>query len=335
MKAAVFYGPGDLRIEQRAEPQPGPGQVLIRVAACGICGTDRHIYHGEFDTTPPVITGHEYAGEIVALGAGVHDLAVGDQVTVDPNMSCGVCRSCRRGETHLCEHLAALGVDVDGGFAELCVAPRAQCFRLPESVTPLEGAMTEPLACCLHGIDLAEVRAGDLVAVIGGGAIGQMLAQLARLRGAGRVVVSDPVAARREMAARLGADAVIDPRETDPLAPGGLLEGGADVVIEAVGHPATNRQALEWAARGGTVLWFGVTPPGQTVAVEPNLIFERELTIRGALVNPYTHAPALALLGSGRVQVRPLITRTISLDELPAALEAGPGDDVKTVVVPR
>jgi L-iditol 2-dehydrogenase len=137
------------------------------------------------------------------------------------------------------------------------------------------------------------------------------------------------------MAVRLGADVVVDPRATDPLAPGGVLEGGADVVIEAVGHPATNRQALEWAARGGTVLWFGVTPPGQTVAVEPNLIFQKELTIRGALVNPYTHAPALALLGSGRMQVRPLITRTISLEELPAALEAGPGDDVKTVVVPR
>ncbi|HHX66315.1 MAG TPA: zinc-dependent alcohol dehydrogenase family protein [Chloroflexi bacterium] len=334
MKAAVFYGRSDLRIEEREDPHPEPGEVLIRVAACGICGTDRHIYHGEFDTTPPVIIGHEYAGEIVALGEGVTDLAVGDRVAVDPNMACGVCRSCRRGEIHLCENLTALGVDVDGGFAELCRVPRSQCYRLPASVSAPEGAMVEPLACCVHGIDLAEIQAGDTVAVIGGGAIGQMLAQLARLRGAGRLVLSDPLAARREMALSLGVDIVVDPMNEDPLAPGGALEGGADVVIEAVGSVHTNAQALTWAARGGTVLWFGVTPPGQTVAVEPNLLFQKELTIRGALVNPYTHARALALLGSGQVRVEPLITRTIGLDELPDVLDQPPGDDIKTVVVP-
>ena len=172
------------------------------------------------------------------------------------------------------------------------------------------------------------------MAVIGGGAIGQMLAQLARLSGAARLVLSDPIPARRQMALSLGADAAVDPASDSPLAPGGALEGGADVVIEAVGSTATTKQALEWAAPGATVLWFGVTPPGQTIAVEPNLIFRKELTIVGSLINPHTHHRALALLTYGRVKVEPLITRTIPLDDLPRVLAEPPGQDIKTVVVP-
>ncbi|MHB1293470.1 MAG: zinc-dependent alcohol dehydrogenase family protein [Anaerolineae bacterium] len=334
MKAAVFYGPGDLRVQQEADPHAGPGQVLVRVHACGICGTDRHIYHGEFDTKPPVIIGHEYTGQVLAVGEDVHDIVVGSYVALDPNMPCGVCRPCQRGKIHMCENLRAIGVDMDGGFAELSVVPRSQCYPLPASVSPLEGAMVEPLACCLRGIDQANVQAGDTVAVIGGGAIGLMLAQLARLRGAAHLVLSDPVPTRRQMALALGVDAVVDPGSANPLAPGGVLEGGADVVIEAVGSVPTTRQAVAWAARGGTVLWFGVTPPGLKVEIEPNEIFVKELTIRGARINPFTHSRAISLLASGQVKVAPLITRQIRLDELPAVLDTAPGEDIKTVVVP-
>jgi len=334
MKAAVFYGTGDLRIEERAVPQVGPGQVLVRVAACGICGTDRHIYHGEFATEPPVIIGHEFAGQVIEVGTGVDELAPGDNVAIDPNIPCGICRPCRRGKIHLCENLRAIGVSQDGGFADLCLLPRAQCYNLPASVSPLAGAMTEPLSCCVRGIDQAGIQVGDTVAVIGGGAIGQMLAQLARLCGATRLVLSDPIPSRREMAISLGAvDTVIDPLHENPLALGGVLEGGADVVIEAVGSVTTTRQAVAWAARGATILWFGVTPPGQMVEVEPNEIFYKELTIRGARINPFTHSRALALLVSGQVRVEPLITRRITLDELPRALQEPPGQDVKTVVL--
>lgn len=334
MKAAVFYGVGDLRVEDRAEPVAGPGEVVLRVSACGICGTDRHIMHGEFHTVPPVVIGHEFAGTVEEVGEGVTDLAPGDRVAIDPNMPCGTCRPCRRGQIHLCENLRALGVDVDGGFAERCAVPRAQCYRLPNGVPLEDGAMTEPLACCVRGIDRAGVRPGDTVAVIGGGAIGQLLAQLARISGAANLVLSDPVAARREMALSSGVDAVVDPTREDPLAPGGALEGGADVVIEAVGSAPTTAQAVDWAAPGATVLWFGVTPPGITIPVEPNRIFVKELTIAGARINPFTHSRALALLGSGQVRVGHLITRQIALDDLPAVLERPTGDDVKTVVVP-
>jgi 2-desacetyl-2-hydroxyethyl bacteriochlorophyllide A dehydrogenase len=334
MKAAVFHGVGDLRVEERPAPAAGPGEVVVRVGACGICGTDRHIFHGEFDATPPVVIGHEYAGTVEEVGEGVAGLAVGDRVAIDPNMPCGVCRPCRRGQIHLCENLRALGVDVDGGFAERCAVPRAQCYALPEGVSLPAGAMTEPLACCVRGIDRARIRPGDTVAVIGGGAIGQLLAQLARLSGAARLVLSDPIPARRRMALASGVDAVVDPTRDDPLAHGGALEGGADVVIEAVGSAPTTAQAVDWAALGGTILWFGVTPPGVAIPIEPNRIFRRELTIVGARINPFTHSRALALLGSGQVRVEHLITRTIPLDDLPAVLDAPVGDDVKTVVVP-
>ncbi len=335
MRTAVFYGVGHIAMAERPRPQPAADEVLIQVAACGICGTDRHIMHGEFATRPPVIIGHEYAGIVAAVGSHVTDLEPGVAVAVDPNIVCGVCRPCQRGQVHMCRNLWALGVDTDGGFAEYAVAPRAQCYPLPEGVSLLEGAMAEPVACCVHGMDLAQVRSGDTVAVIGGGAIGQILAQLARLQGAGRVLVSDLAASRRDMALRLGADAAIDPTDEDPLAPGGILEGGADVVIEAVGSARTTAQAIAWAAPGGTVLWFGVTPPGETVAVEPNLIFQKELTIRGARINPFTHARALALLASGRLQVRPLITQQAPLEALPALLAEGPGEQIKTVITPN
>lgn len=334
MKAAVFEGPGRLAVRECPVPQPAPDEVLIRVAACGICGTDRHIMHGEFATHPPVIIGHEVAGTIAAVGADVHDLHEGDAVAIDPNILCGMCRPCQRGVVHMCQHLTALGVDRDGGFAEYAVAPRKQCYRLPQSVSLLHGAMIEPLACCVHGIDLAGIRPGDRVIVIGGGAIGQLLAQLARLCGAATVVVSDPVPERRALAMKLGADAACDPLAADPTAPGMWVEGGADVVIEAVGSQPTTRQALAWAAPGGTVLWFGVTPPGQTIPVEPNMIFQKELRIQGARINPFTHSRAVALLGAGRVNVAPLITQQISLDELPAELAEPKAGQVKTVVLP-
>ena len=284
-----------------------PGHVLLRVAACGVCGTDRHIYHGEFDARPPVIIGHEFAGTVLAVGSGVEDLAQGDRVAVHPNIACGTCRQCHRGKPHLCERLIALGVNLDGGLAELVAVPQAQCYPLPGSVSLLEGAMVGPLACCVHGIDVAGVVAGDVVAVLGGGLIGQLLLQLARLAGAGKLVLSDPLAPRREIALRSGADAVVDPRSDTPLSKGGALEGGADVVIEAVGSPGSAEQAIAWAAPGATVLWFGVTPPGELATVEPNLVFRKELTIQGARINPHTHARAIDLLAGRRIEVSSLV----------------------------
>jgi L-iditol 2-dehydrogenase len=140
MQAAIFRGIGQIDVVEVPVPRPGPGQVIVRVAACGICGTDRHIFHGEFSTRPPVIIGHEYAGVVSAVGEGVTTVSVGDRVAIDPNMPCGYCAPCRRGQIHMCQNLTALGVDTDGGFAEYSLVPEAQCYRLPERLSFLEGA---------------------------------------------------------------------------------------------------------------------------------------------------------------------------------------------------
>ena len=332
MKAAVFRGPRRLLVEEWPAPQPRPGHLVVAVRACGLCGTDHHIYHGQFPAAAPVVLGHEYAGLVVALGEGVDDLVVGQPVAIDPNIVCHTCRPCRQGRVHLCENLRALGVNYDGGFAELSLVPRQQAHPFPPGLDWAVAAMAEPLACCLHGSDLAQVRPGQTVLVIGGGAIGQLHAQLARLSGASRVIVSDPLPGRRELALALGADEALDAETLSTQAVRQALGGGADVVIEAVGSAATAEQSIELVAPGGTVIWFGVAAPGARSSVSPYDIYRREITVRGSFVNPFTHARALALLASGRVQVAPLITRRVGLEALPAVLAAPAAGDVKVVV---
>lgn len=334
MQAVVFRGAHRVRAEERVRPEVGPGQVLVRVRACGVCGTDRHIYEGEFPATPGVVLGHEYAGEVVEVGPGVSDLVPGQRVAVDPNIACGICRPCRMGKVHLCENLTALGVNYDGGFAEYSLVPRAQLYPFSGGLEWAEAAMVEPVACCLHGIDLAGIRGGERVLVIGGGAIGQIHAQLARLSGAGCVALSDPVLSRRELARELGVDILLDPSTQSLDEMRAALDGGADVVIEAVGSAATAEQSIALAARGGTVIWFGVAAPEARSAVSPYDIYRREITVRGSFVNPFTHERALALLAGGRLRVGPLITRRIGLDEVLAVLAAPARDDLKVVAIP-
>lgn len=333
MRALVYRGDRWVGVEEWPSPNVEPGQVRVRVRACGVCGTDRHIVQGEFPAVAPVVLGHEYAGEVVEVGPGVGDLVPGDRVAVDPNIVCGTCRPCRGGLVHLCEDLTALGVNYDGGFAEYSLAPRAQLYPLPPGLEWAAAAMAEPLACCLHGLDLAGIRAGQTVLVIGGGAIGQLHAQLARLSGAGRVVVLDPVPERRELALALGADAALDPTGRTTAELRRALGGGADVVIEAVGSRATTEQSLALVAAGGTVVWFGVAPPDARSSVSPYDIYRREITVRGSFVNPFTHGRALALLASGRLHVEPLITRRVPMEELPEILSGPAGEDVKVLMV--
>ncbi len=328
MQATLYEGVHDIRLIERERPEPQSGELLIRVRAAGICGTDRHIYHGESPARPPVILGHEFAGEVVAVGPGVSPDWIGRRVAVDPNIYCGQCDYCRDGRLQLCTGLKAIGVTQDGGFAQFCVVPEAQALPVPEELSLEEAAMAEPVACCLHGIDLADVRAGQRVAVLGGGAIGLILAQLARARGAVGLVVSEPAAPRRELAAALGIDSVA------PAGLGDRLPDGADVVIEAAGTRATAAQALEIARRGATILFFGVTPMGQKIEIEPFQIFRKELTIKGSHINPFTMRRALALMGSGQVRVAPLITHRIGLAELANTLATpAPPEMVKAMVV--
>lgn len=328
MQATLYEGIKNVHVVERPRPQPQAGELLVQVRASGICGTDRHIYHGEAPVSPPVILGHEFAGEVVAVGPGVAASWIGQRVTIDPNIYCGQCDYCRDGRPQLCPNLTAVGVTRDGGFAEYCALPEAAALPVPVSLTFEEAAMTEPVACCLHGIDLLALRAGQTVAVLGGGAIGTILAQLARASGAVEVVVSEPAAPRRQIAAGLGLETVM------PAELAGRFPNGVDIVIEAVGSKATTAQALDVVRRGGTVMFFGVTPMGQKIEIEPFQVFRKELTIKGSHINPFTMRRALALMGSGQVQVASLITHKIGLADLASTLDVpAPPEMVKAMVV--
>lgn len=338
MRGAYFLG--NQTIETRPLPplHPGKGEVLLRVCACGVCGTDVHIYRGgkgSADVTPPVILGHEFSGFVEELGAGVTGLKVGQLVTVDPNIYCGTCPPCRTGHKQTCHHMQAVGVTMDGGFADYCVAPAAQCITVPEGTDPELAALGEPLACCLHGIDRAAIRPGDTVLVIGGGTIGQMMLQLAKLSGAGKVLLSEPVAARRELALSLGADGAIDPMNEELNARLTELTGqdGANVVIECVGSPRTVSQAVDAATRCGRIVLFGVPPVDGVLSTSLYAIYQKELTILGSFVNPDTQSRAVALIASGRLKLKPLITHRFPVCQLEDAIKMQQGAESVKVLV--
>lgn len=337
MQSARLEAVERLYIRELEAPEPGPDDVVLRVEACGICGTDRHIFHGDYSSALPVTPGHEFAGTIVAHGDR-SPWPDGTRATVDPNISCGRCAECRRGEVCLCPGRVALGVDLDGGFAEYVAAPSTQIYPLPSGV-PIEwGALCEPLACCLHGLDLVPIRPGMTVAVIGGGIIGQLMVQLCHLAGARVITLITRQADRRLLAEQLGATDTCDPRASDPVdavrARTGFSPGGADVVLECVGSTETFEQATAMARRGGSVLIFGVAPQHALARVSPFAIFERELRIVGSYLNPLTHGRAVEMVASRRLELDRLITERLSLEELPAVLAGSPRPgDVKSMVI--
>jgi L-iditol 2-dehydrogenase len=337
MRAARLIRPGSMRVEQVQRAALGPNDVLVRVEAAGICGSDRHMFRGEYPTALPVTLGHEFCGIVEAVGQEVEELATGDRVTADPNIGCGHCAACRAGRVNLCETLQAIGVTRDGGFAEYVVMPAAQALRLPADLDPLRGAFSEPLACCLHGLDVAAIRPGDSVAVLGGGVIGLLMVQLARLAGAAQVMLVTRQAPRRTLAEALGATHTIDPSAGKVVeAIRGIAPGGADVALECAGVPETFRLSLAAVRRGGTAVLFGVMAKGQQVEVEPFDLLFREVQLRPAYLNPHTHRRAAEMIAAGQLQLDPLITRIVGLEDLPAELAAEPRlGDVKVMVRPN
>lgn len=340
MKAAVFLGNGKFETREVTLPEPGEGQVLLRVAACGVCGTDVHIYHGDKGSakvSPPVVLGHEVAGIVEKIGPGVSSLSVGDHVAVDPNSYCGKCVYCRTGKKHLCENLYAVGVNRDGGFAEKCLVPEKLCYPLKKDIPLRYGAMAEPLACCLHGIDLAGIRLGDSVCVIGAGAIGLLMVQLARLSGAGKVILSASGPLRRKVGLELGADAVIDPREEDLSArlEEVLGRSGADVVIECAGTVTATQQAFSAAGKGATVVLFSVPKAGSVHTLDLESVYRKELCIRGSFINPDTQGRAVELINNGRIRLDPIITHSFPVTRMEEAiLMQMSKESIKVVVEP-
>ena len=320
MKSAVFYGKHDLRVEEHEMPKVGPKDVLIQVKACGVCGTDVHIYEGDkgaAEVTPPTILGHEFSGVIAEVGAEVTNYKAGDRVCIDPNCYCGACEPCRNGVVHYCEHMIGYGTTVNGGFAEYCAVNERQVYKLGDNTSFEQGAMTEPVACCLHGMDMCEIRPGHQVVVIGGGMIGLLMLQLSRLAGAAKVALLEPVESKREVGKKLGADICIDPIHEDVKAR--LKEEGmtwVNTVIECVGRPSTIEQAIDIAGNKAVVMMFGLTKPDETISVKPFEIFRKELVLKASYINPYTQKRALDLIDSGRLDVSSMVYEVADLDEL-------------------
>ena len=337
MKASRFLGNKTFAVTDLPTPHAGPGELVLRNQVCGVCGTDVHIYHGEpgsADVNPPVVLGHEYSGEVVEVGEGVTGFAVGDHVTVDPNIYCGHCAYCQNGKKQLCPSMEAIGVTRDGGFAQYSRIPASQAFKLEPTVPWEAAAMAEPLACCLHGIDLAGIQVGDKVCVVGGGAIGLLMVQLAKLSGASQIVLSEPNEKRRQVGLQLGANAALDPTRPDAQeAFAQVLGGGANVVIECVGNVPAVKSAFQFAGKGATVLLFSVPKVDATFDLPLFDVYKKELTIKGSFVNPDTLARAVALINSGKVDFDPIITHRFTLDQLPEAIAMQMSDASIKVVV--
>lgn len=325
MKSAVFYGKHDLRVVKYPVPEPGPEEVLIQVKACGVCGTDVHIYEGDkgaAKVTPPTILGHEFSGVIIKTGERVKGFQPGDRVCVDPNCYCGACEYCQNGVVHYCQNMVGYGTTVNGGFAEYCTVDRRQVYRLGDNTTFEQGAMTDPAACCLHGIDMCEIQPGHQVIVIGGGMIGLLMVQLAKLAGAARIALLEPVEKKRETGRKLGADICIDPLTQDVSKC--LKEAGMTwirTVIECAGRPETIEQAIELAGNKAVVMMFGLTKPDETISIKPFRVFEKELTIRASYINPHTQKRALELIDSGRLDVESMVCEICSLERLEEVLK--------------
>jgi len=326
MLAAVFHGRNSLRCQEVARPDPKPGEVLIKVSRCGICGTDSHIFWGNFPAPNlPLIIGHEFAGTVAAVGAGVKNVKPGDKATADINIACGTCWFCRHHQKLFCAEVRQLGVHDAGGMAEYVVAPAANVYKLPNTMSFEHAAFIEPLACAVHGQDRIGVGIGEIVLIIGAGPMGLAHAALSRLRGASRVIMSEPSETRRVRAHAIGSDIEIDPTAED--AAERLREAtegrGADVVIEAVGRPATYKQSIELARRGGRILAYGAAPPEATIDLKPFEIYAKELTIIGSYAGTYATWPvAIDLIASGRVNPSQIVDSVRPLSDVARSIES-------------
>jgi 2-desacetyl-2-hydroxyethyl bacteriochlorophyllide A dehydrogenase len=338
MKAVILDAVNKIALKEVDRDKVGADEALIRVEAAGICGSDRHILHGTYPANYPVILGHEFSGIIESLPVG-SNFKVGDRVNVNPNIACRVCKYCESGQVNLCESNIAHGVNRNGGLAEYAVVPISQLFSLPKTLPISHGALCEPIACCIQGIDLAEIKPGDSVAIIGGGIIGQLMVQLAKLAGASVVLLSTRQKFRRDMALSLGATHTLDPsvEHSNSRYNGlsGVAPGGFDVVVECAGTSETLQQSLDIVRKGGTVILFGVMPQGEKFEIIPFDIFVRQVRIQGVFTGSTVHGRAAEMVASGKLQLEQLITHVVELRKIPELLLGNPlPGEVKTIVLP-
>ena len=327
MRAARLYGIGDLRVEELPRPVPGPGEVLLKVAVVGICGSDVHYYRdgriGDQIVTDPLILGHEFSAWVADLGEGVEGLSVGQLVAVDPAIPCWRCEACQAGHPNLCLNVRFAGSPpINGVYAEYVVAPAENCFVLPAAMDAAEGALLEPLGIGLHTVDLARLKAGQTVAVLGAGPIGLLTAASARANGATAVFMTEPLAARRRFARDYLADAALNPDTDDVVGEIVRLTAGrgVDVSFDAAGAPETPDQAAEVTCRGGHVI-IVATQADDRLAMRAFTPRVKGLTIRLVRRMKHTYPRAIRLVETGAIALKPLVTHTFPLEQITEAFE--------------
>lgn len=326
MRALSYPAKDEIRLGDLPEPSPGPGEALVAVRASGICGTDIEVLHGHYGTGAfPLVPGHEFAGEVVALGPDVAGLRLGDRVVVDPNLPCGACDPCLRGLTNLCERLGAYGVTVNGGFAEYCAVRADKLHGIGELDYPT-AALAEPVACVLNGIRAVGGASARHALIFGAGPIGLLMALTLRAKGVGEVALADIAPDRRARAEGFGFAG---------LAPGDLEDRvqAVDLVVDCTGVPAVAAGLTRYAINGGRVLYFGVCPPAARIEIAPFEIFRRQLTLAGSHSLNQNIPEALEVLAAHGPEMARVISDRVPLGEIAPFLEGGGGPHLKVQAV--
>lgn len=338
MKAIVFREGSQWAVEEIPTPEPGPGEVRLRVLRTGVCGTDEHLLHGGFIAKLPLIPGHEVLGEVESVGEGVTSPPVGTVVAVDNTIHCGECRACLAGRALFCENFVSLGCNAPGGFAEYVVVRAAKTFDTI-GLDPEVAVFAEPTACAMHGVDILDLAPASDVLIFGAGPTGLILSQLVRMAGAARVTVAAPTASKLALAERFGADHTVVLDRTDPSA--GIAElhriapDGFDAVIEATGVVNLLERAVALTATGGTVMVYGVAAEDALARFSPYEIFSRELTVKGSFAQAFTLRRALTALRSGSIRTDGIATDVVGLEDFGRALaNLRDSEQVKTMVDP-
>lgn len=326
MKAAVFYSPQNVKVEDREIPGIDKGDILIRVKYCAICGTDVRIYnYGQANVTPPVITGHELTGVIERMGSEVAGYQIGDKVLVVPQMSCGKCQYCLRGKSNLCEEVLLFGYSLDGGFAEYMKIPaqavnRGNVIKLDHDADLVDATLTEPLSCVINGQEYLQIGIGDEVLVIGAGAIGAMHVALAKAKGAGKIILADVEQDRLNLAGKCGADHLVNSKNVDLIQEVmSLTKGkGVDVAITACSVPVAQSQGLQVLKKGGRLSLFAGLPKGHSInPLDMNLIHYKEISVYGAYASTIPqHVTAYNLLAKKIVDGQKIITNILPMEQL-------------------
>lgn len=333
MLAALFKGNRDITLCDYSLRALEKKELLIQVAYCGVCGTDHHIFEGKAPSKIPVILGHEYSGVVVDMGSPVSGFSIGDKVSINPNIYCGYCDYCKKGKINFCENHQALGVTLNGGFAEYSIIPVTQAYLLPSDFDLNLAAFAEPLSCCLRGMQHAAIKPGDNVIVIGGGSIGLLMVQLVKNAGAGAILI-EPESLKRSLGKELGADHAFDPGNNQ-LAEKikDITHSHIDVIIECVGKSASVQMAVQLADKGTRIVIFGLAPSDHNVTFNLQHLFHNELNILTSYLNPFTFSTAINMLVGGKVNVRKLISDTIALKNVNNIFNDSTNSSIKQQII--